>query len=794
MLRTIIPALGISIVTLAYADLPAEEELPAEIHDFLDLNCYECHNEVDKKGNLDLESLSFIPSDPVSMKKWSFIHDRVRNQEMPPKDEFVIEQDERHDFLKTFEESLHLSSKKQIDSHGRVRSRRLNRIEYENTLHDVLGVDIPILNLLPEDAEQHGFSNQAEVQSVSYHLLEKFMEVNDLCLDEAFARARAPLPQYSRTFPASELSVGPERNGNNRQAFFIDDHSVAFPTSYAFHGKMDATEVPESGWYRITIRAKAFNPSDERPIWTQVESGFCRARAPTMYWIGKFAAREEPQNFTFDAWLEKGHMLSVRPGDRTIEWSSTQILRELDLPTNIFHRDDKPGVAVEWVHMERVSLGLDQAALQQRLFGDLELRKGQLRGKTPLKDIKELVSKFAERAFRRPASDEQLEPYLQFAAEEYATSKSIAAALRAGYRSILSSPRFLYFVEAPGTLDDFNIASRLSYFLWSSPPDQELMQEAKAGNLSNPKKLAQQVDRMLDDPRAKEFSKNFTDSWLDLKEIDFTTPDRRMYPEFDSILKDSMLGETRAFLSKMVEEDLSVTNVIDSEFAMLDDRIARHYGIKGIETDDYEEVVLSPKFHRGGILTQASILKVTANGTTTSPVIRGVWLLERILGEHIAPAPDNAGSVEPDIRGAVSIRDQLDKHRSSASCMSCHQKIDPPGFALENYDVIGGWRKNYRGLNEKKNRIIGPRVDPSYDLPDGGFIKDITDFKAHALKRPEKIAHNLANKLLTYATGSEIQFADRREIAQIVEQAETNDYGFRSLIHACVQSSIFQSK
>jgi hypothetical protein len=255
-----------------------------------------------------------------------------------------------------------------------------------------------------------------------------------------------------------------------------------------------------------------------------------------------------------------------------------------------------------------------------------------------------------------------------------------------------------------------------------------------------------------------------------------------------------MLAETRTFLDLMVKENLSVTNVIDSDFTVVNERLAHHYGLEFESGEELQKVALPPAARRGGILTHASVLKVTANGTTTSPIVRGVWLLERILGKHIPPPPDQVPAIEPDIRGAVSIRDQMEKHRSIESCNACHQMIDPPGFALENFDVIGGWRDHYRAKTEKDKLTQGPVVDASYHMPDGEPFEDIDGFKEIALEDPEQIARNVLKQVLTYATGSEIEFADRREIDQIVADLGEQNYGFRSLILAAAQSDIFLSK
>ncbi len=835
-------------------------ELPPVVSKFFDLNCYECHNGVDRKGELDLESLIFNPSDPSTMNFWAFLHDRVRDGEMPPPEDSLVEPDERAAFLEDFENVLHEVSRERLLAEGRVRSRRLSRIEYENTIHDLLGVKIPVLELLPEDLTTDGFSHIAEGQQISYYLLQKYLGIVDLMLEESFRRAINPPPHaedplpmemqptvidskfgsifhwegkklfhtdenktyrytdgewvdmnlpldlegtmtrnaeimerltsgpFKRVFGPKELGIGVERIANERQGVYNDGYVYSFPTTHGFHGRMAGTEVPATGWYRIKVRAKAHNPPPGRNVWGRIHTGILRAKAPAVYWVGKFEATSEIQEFTFDAWIRKDHIIGIQPIDKTIKWVSSKAIQDLSVI------DKAAGIAVASLEIERIFPGLEPPELQGRLFGKLALQDGELVSQRPEKDLKTLMTRFAERAFRRPVRSSELSPYYQFAIEALDASGSLLKALKAGYRAILSSHRFLYFAEKPGKLDDYNIASRLSYFLWSSPPDEELIEQARKQRLSHPKYLREQVERMLNDPKAKAFVRNFSDSWLELRDINFTTPDAKLYPEFDNILLHSMLDETRAFLKHMIEENLSVSHVIDSDFTILNERIAKHYGLDFGTDTGLRKVPLNKGQHRGGFITQASVLKVTANGTTTSPIIRGVWLMERILGRYIPPPPDQVPAIEPDIRGVSSIRNQLDKHRSIESCMVCHQKIDPPGFALENYDVIGGWRDHYRAINPKGKWNAGPVVDASYELPDGQSFKNIEGFKALALSDIDQIARNMVNQVLTYATGAEIEFADRREIDQIVEALSEEGYGFRSLIHAVAQSKIFLSK
>jgi len=789
MNRFIISSVALAFLPCAQSTSEKVATLPSTVVEFLNLNCYECHNDTEKKGGLDLESLGFHPDDSQSMALWSMVYDRVSNREMPPKMEYWPEEAERYDFLSIFENTMHDESAKLQSSLGRVRSRRLNRIEYENTLHDLLGVDIPIKDFLPDDPTQDGFSNIAESQQISHHLLQKYLEAIDLSLDEAFSRAQHPSNPYSRTFSGEEVSWNPKTRKNGRGPHLYKGHAVSFLTGGNYQGRMAPTEVDESGWYGITVRAKAHNAPPGRGVWTQIRSGVAAASAPSLFWVGSFEAREEPQDFTMEAWIQAGHKLEMRPGDHTLGIISTKLLGD----RSVFEMDI-PGVAMESLKMVRIHKGLDQDGLKKRLFDDLRFESGVLHSEEPSRDLERLMTRFAVFAFRRSVSAKEISPYIEFARSRLNAGNSLKDALKSGYRALLSSPRFLYFTENTGKLDDFSIASRLSYFLWSTMPDEKLLSLAKKGRLSRPSNLKKQVERMLNHSKANAFVKNFSDNWLNLKEIDFTTPDTKLYPEFDDILKHSMLGETYAFMQELVDGDLGVSNFIDSDFAMLNERLAQHYGIDEFSGKGYQKIPLLPRHHRGGVITHGSVLKVSANGTTTSPIIRGVWLLERILGETISPPPDDVGSVEPDIRGAVSIRDQLDKHRSTKSCMACHRKIDPPGFALESFDVAGGWRQHYRALPEKGKWKDGPAVDPSYNLSNGKSFSDVEGFKTMILEHPEKIAKNIVEKILTYATGASIEFADRREIDQIVNQLSDEDYGFRSLIHASIQSDVFLSK
>jgi hypothetical protein len=335
----------------------------------------------------------------------------------------------------------------------------------------------------------------------------------------------------------------------------------------------------------------------------------------------------------------------------------------------------------------------------------------------------------------------------------------------------------------------------LSYFLWSSMPDEELLGLAEARRLNDPAVLHQQVERMLNDPKAKWFTENFTGQWLNLRAIDDTMPDRTLYREYDDVLKVASLKEPKLFFEELLKSDLSITHFVSSDFTFLNARLAKHYGIPGVEGAQMRKVGLPTGSHRGGVITMSSVLKVTANGTTTSPVLRGAWLLERILGTPPSKPPPDIGTIEPDIRGATSIREQLAKHRNVESCARCHRDIDPPGFALESFDVTGGWRDHYRAMGEDSRRVIqGPPVDSTGVLPDGRRFENIDDYKLLLLQDKDQLARNMTEKLISYAIGAEPTPLDKQEIERIVSLVSEKDYGFRSLIHNVVQSELFKNR
>ena len=411
--------------------------------------------------------------------------------------------------------------------------------------------------------------------------------------------------------------------------------------------------------------------------------------------------------------------------------------------------------------------------------------------KPPLEHIRVIVRTFARRAFRRPPSDDEVNGFVELARRELESGANFVDALRVPLRSMLSSPQFLMFEATSGQLDDYALASRLSYFLWRTTPDEQLLKLAADGQLGDSEMLRQQVDRLLGDVRAGRFISDFLGQWLRLHKINATTPDRRLYREYDEVLGNSLAKETEAFFQELIQSNLPARNLIDSDFTFVNRRLAEHYWLPRVEGHHFRRVALPADSVRGGILTQASVLKTTANGSVTSPVMRGNFVLTNFLGTPVPPPPPSAGSIEPDTRGTTTIREQLAAHREVQSCDRCHREIDPPGFALESFDPIGTFRTKYRVIVDDRVQE-GLAVDASGVMASGKAFSGISEFKKRLLEQEDVLARNVIERLVVFSTGGEIQFGDRDEIARIVDEAGENDFRMRDIIHAVVQSRLFR--
>jgi len=500
-----------------------------------------------------------------------------------------------------------------------------------------------------------------------------------------------------------------------------------------------------------------------------------------------------------------------------------------------------PGVACDWFEIEGPLHDVWPPRSHQALFGDLPLvevkqeehpqvrppRRKLLRQETvhgknrpdevkgiwtvksdqPLEDADLLLAAFLPRAFRRSVPSDIRELYVAKVDERLQQGDSFEAAMRWTYRAALCSPDFLYHIEPAGKLDDYALASRLSYFFWNSMPDDQLLKLAGENKLHESAVLRGEVDRLLNDPKSKRFVEDFLAQWLSLNKIAANDPDHQLYPEFNGFLQDSMVAESRAFLRELLDKNLDVTHLVRSNFAMINEPLARLYGLTDVKGTQIRRVELPADCPRGPFLAQAAVMKVTANGTTTSPVPRGAFVLSRFLGQTPEPPPPNITAIEPDVRGTVTVREQLEKHRSDPNCASCHRKMDPPGFALESFDVLGGFRTRYRSIGAGDpaerglilDRIhpgfkLGPAVDASGELPDGQRFASFAEFQTLLAAQPNVLLTNFTNQLAVYSTGRAVSFSDRAKVAAIVEKTTEQGGGLRTLMHELTQSELFQIK
>jgi mono/diheme cytochrome c family protein len=798
------------------------------IRSILVKHCFECHGVEKPKGDFRVDRLPSDFADDDAREAWQTVLERVTKGEMPPKGKPRPTAHERAMLFEWISGRLKSAAGDRRAAEGRVVLRRLNRAEYENTVRDLLGIEIDLKELLPQDTSANGFDNVGEALHTSSFLMEKYLEAADKALDLAIAN----LPQPPLVQKRISLKDTHQVKSTTERVYrrFGDDGVVMFSSSAWNSVVLSPFYPPDRGKYRFRISAYGVQSSG-KPVTYRVDAGPMLMGTKSQL-IGYFdAPADKPAVVEFVDHFEARSTIRIAP----YGLASAQAVNKIGADEY-----DGPGLAVEWVEVEGPLHDTWPPESHRRIFGDLPQgpapiynyrNRVEVVSSDPVTDARRILRDFARRAFRRTVTDDDVAPLVALVERKLAEGYSFEQAMRVGLKGAMVSPEFLFLRERPGKLDDFALASRLSYFLWSTMPDDELLELAGVGWVSDPTHsgvasdpaaatasrnsgrvgdptyaLRQQIDRMLASPKAAAFTENFVGQWLGLRDIDFTEPDHLLYPEYDDMLKSAMVQETHLFFNELLENDLSVTNFVASDFTFLNERLAKHYGIPGVEGHAFRKVTLPPDSHRGGVMTMASVLKVTANGTVTSPIVRGAWVLDRILGTPPKPPPGGVPAIEPDIRGATTIREQLAKHRQIESCATCHTHIDPPGFALESFDVIGGWRDNYRitGWRRDAQEVVvdgrkmryyhAQKVDPADMLPDGRRFQNIDDLKQLLLEDKDQLARGLTVKLVTYATGQLPDAADQPEIEAIVAKVRGTDYGFRTLIHEIVQRELFRRK
>lgn len=843
-MKKALPALALALCSPAlWAESVA---LPKGVQASLEEHCLECHDAETKKGGLNLEKLGTQFREPAQFEAWLKVHDRVRAHEMPPKKKARPPQGDLDTITSWLNAELTAADKERQTKDVRVGVRRLSRVEFENTLRDLLGLPgLRVQVSLPADGKAHGFDRGAEALDFSFVHLDSYLSAVDSALLAATpATIEQPAVNIYHWRPQEDHSLALLTRqaeaigliGLLRDETFVSVHPNIFddePKSTAVgvfrHGDADFRygtgrfSPKVSGLYRIRLSGYSFH-------WDGLKPGPTEKHGAVSFGVFSQALNlgmvdlppNRPGIGELTVWLDQSN--------EGLMWTPESCERLRDFAYGprkhvIGPINPAPGVAVEWIDIEGPLNPVWPPAGQSSLFGNLPVEKwmkdcGETKpvqhketsgnrpplrvvSKEPEKDAQRLLASFLRRAFRRSVSEQEVATYQAVFTAQLAGGEPFQDALKAAYRLALNSPDFL-LLRNNGVC---SLASRLSYFLWSGPPDEELLTLAEKGELAKPEIIRAQVARMLLDKRAARFVEDFTGQWLRLREIDSTQPDKVLYPEFTPLLQESMLMETRAYFSELLNTDLGVSHFVKSDFGMLNETLAESYGIPGVSGNDIHRVLLPPGCVRGPFLTQGSVLKISANGTTTSPVTRGAFVMEKILGIVPTPPPPGTGSIEPDTRGTTTVREQLEKHKKDATCASCHVKMDPYGFALESFDVIGAPRDFYRALDDPA--FIGPRlprkivhgrgigyepgkpVDCTGELPDGRPFNNIAELQTMLAADEPGLARAFVGQLISYATGAPVSFADRAEVEKILARAKDSKYGVRTLLVETAMSPLF---
>ena len=787
---------------------------------FFESRCVSCHDAAEKKGGLDLDALKPDLADEATRAKWTLIFDRVQRGEMPPKKKPRPSAPETRAFL-TALGGLLVARDTAAQAGGRTVLRRLNRVEYENTLHDLLGIDAPLREILPEDSITAGFDNVGAGLRLSTMQIGQYLAAADAALDAALRLTNAPLVKkitmdlpndpvvkQNLAMPTGQQYPLDQARKHVQKYRPLPDGLVVFTGALGLPG----ARASVAGRYRLRLKAQSYQSDDHDILWIiNIINAQQIQRLAAYYTFAPNQVRDIElevklernegivttiRGVNFDS---KGKRMSDTNGAETYQGAGFKFISgEFEGPLGVSW--PPPGVA-------KVFGDLPVTRIAKVPDTDRNSKAYEVVTTNPAADARKVIASFANRAFRRPASEEEVTNYTKLVTDALGSGATFENAVRIGCKAVLTSSEFLFFAEERGRLDDYALATRLAYFLWSSAPDDELLKLAAGKKLSQPAVLRAQTERLLNNPRALAFTRNFTGQWLSLRDIDATVPDARLYPEYDEMLKVAMLQETETFFTELVRANLSAANFIHSDFAMLNERLARHYGIPGVAGEEMRKVALKPEYKRGGLLTQASIMKVTANGTTSSPVLRGVWILKHLFGTPLHLPSEDVGAVEPDTRGATTIREQLAQHSNQASCAGCHQYIDPPGFALESYDVIGGLRDRYRsgGTGDPVNIILpysfsnvryklAKPVDASGEMADGRKFTGLDEFKKLLLSQQDQVVRAFIKNLVTYATGAPVSFADRNTVEAILAKTKPQQFPVRTLIHEVVQSPLLLNK
>ncbi len=832
----------LTAIPRSFAAQTPPSEYDKTVKPFFAKYCVQCHGAALQRSAIRLDTLGHDFSAPVTAMHWADIMERMNAAEMPPKGSPQPKPKEVANIADWITAQLKEADAEQKAGLGeKVSFRRLTREEYRNTIHDLLGVTVDVTDPtgLPEDPDWQGFQRIGSVLTISPAHVEKYLAAAETALNEALPPGPQPTHDRIRWTPYDI------RGGSGRDQFIARGNPERVRTDIVPNNGANGTPgenklllLKTSGDYRVRLKLSGLRPAGGIPPRVNV---YAADLGRTLYEQDVEAPEDKPITIEFRTHLPAGphqiRIINAVPGPNPEASSSrpdgahpfTDLRRRQPWQIKLTTDDYKPLVpfllldSVEW---EGPMLPSWPTPAYRQIF---------FRGEGAKQDTayaRRILARFAERAYRRPAQPAEVDRLVALFEKSQKLGDSFEASVQTALLAALCSKSFLYLVEgqqgAPAApplptgktthtaslppphkamsktarsaavpvtslLTDWEIASRLSYFLWSTMPDDHLRELARAGRLHQPAVLRLEVQRMMADRRIDAFADSFPRQWLQLRRVGMFPPDRKLYPDYDDYLEKSMVEETTAFFREVMAHNLDIGQFLNSDWTMLNRRLAQHYGIPGVEGETMQRVALKPQDHRGGLLTQASVLSLTSDGTRHRPVHRGKWILESILGKAPPPPPANVPAIKTSAPNEpkTSLRAKLEAHRSDPNCAACHRKIDPLGLAFDNYDAIGHWRtvetvSDGAGAN--------PTLDPGGVLPDGRKFADAAGLKRLMLADRDKFAVAFTEKLATYALRRAMTFGDRARLQRITLQSKSDNYRLASLIETLVTSDLFQRR
>ncbi len=767
--------------------------LAAEPAAFFKTYCLKCHNEEVQKGEFRLDTLKREFGVETTAQDWAEVLFRINSGEMPPKKEKQPTAAELGKVAEWISQNLEAGRAERLAKRGPVALYRLSRDEYANTVADLLGVhfDVHAPGTFNEDPRWHGFDRIGALLSTAPSHIDRYFQAANTVVELAFPDNEPPLQKNRQTAGEGKrylLQLGEGWGAVNVRTpgrYRIKIQVSGLP---AFTGRAPRLSL----WHHQ--RKKSFAGVDlattaDKPETIELEGLFPAGH----YQIRNHARTQQHPNGAYKLFrneqIDASQPLSSYQGG--FNASRTKLVDEQGRPV-------MPLLLVDWVEVEGPLTTDADRKKREGMFpvgqsSDLPSDPKQVESR-----LHESLQRFAERAWRRPVSDDEIERYVRFIAAEQKAGADLRSAYRSALSTMLVARSFINLEEGSpnenrNKLNDFELASRLSYFLWSSMPDEELFAAARQGKLHTAEGLAVELDRMLADPKIERFLESFLQQWLQLHRVGMFQPDPNLYPEYDPWLEESMVLETTAYFAEMFKKNLPMREAVDSNWTMLNSRLAIHYGLPMPSQAKMARVELNPKSQRGGILTHASVLSLTSDGTRHRPVHRGAWLSEVVLARTPPSPPPNVEPLEPVAadQPKITIRSQLEAHRLNRTCASCHAKIDPLGLAFDNFDAIGRWRETERiegGTGDN------PPVDASGTLPDGKAFAGPTEFKKLLAENDDELANAFLEQLATYALRRVMTVDDVRHLQAIAESTKAEEYRLQSLVRRLVMSELFQQR